>query len=192
GKWVLSKALAESDGWRAEQRAGGFRVAVNISALQLKRERFADEVLQAADAIKNGVSRLELEITESALIEDSRRASAILGRLRSAGITVAIDDFGTGHSSLQILSRLPVDILKIDRSFVSDLATNERHRLLVQTTIKLAKSFGMTTVAEGVETEEQVAILRELGCDSIQGYLVRRPASAKELGDWLASRSSAA
>ena len=107
---------------------------------------------------------------------------------RDAGITVAIDDFGTGHSSLQILSRLPVDTLKIDRSFVRDLTTNERHRLLVQTTITLAKSFGLATVAEGVESEEQVAILRELGCDSIQGFLVLRPAGAAEMGDWLAGR----
>ncbi|MGH8223732.1 MAG: sensor domain-containing protein, partial [Woeseiaceae bacterium] len=118
GKWVLSKALTEGDCWRPDERAGNFRIAVNISALQLKRENFTDEVLRAAGAIRNGPLRLELEITESVLVEDLRRASAILGRLRDAGITVAIDDFGTGHSSLQILSRLPVDILKIDRSFV--------------------------------------------------------------------------
>jgi diguanylate cyclase (GGDEF)-like protein/PAS domain S-box-containing protein len=192
GRWVLGKALAESDAWRPRERSGDFRVAVNISALQLKREKFADEVLQAVATIENGASRLELEVTESVLMENPRRASAILGLLRQSGITVAIDDFGTGHSSLQSLSRLPVDVLKIDRSFVSDLATNKRHRLLVQTTITLAKSFGMTTVAEGVETAEQLAILEELGCDSIQGYHVLRPAAAAEFGTWLASQPSAA
>ncbi len=189
GKWVLSRALAEADGWRRDERTGAFRIAVNISALQLKRERFAEEVLEAVAAIESGVSRLELEITESVLMEDQRRAIAILSRLRDAGITIAIDDFGTGHSSLQILSRLPVDTLKIDRSFVHDLVTNDRHRLLVQTTIALAKSFGLATVAEGVEEQAQVAILEELGCDSIQGYLVCRPAGARELGEWLESRS---
>jgi diguanylate cyclase (GGDEF)-like protein/PAS domain S-box-containing protein len=191
GKWVLGKALAESDAWRRDEPAGKFRVAVNISALQLRRERFAEEVLAAAAAVREGQSRLELEITESALMEDYRRAIAILERLRDAGITVAIDDFGTGHSSLQTLSRLPADILKIDRSFVRDLDTNERHRTLVQTTITLANSFGMTTVAEGVETKEQLAILRELGCDAIQGYHVLRPADAGAIGGWLAARASA-
>ena len=191
GKWVLERALAESDGWNASERGGAFRVAVNISALQLRRETFAAEVLQAAKMVSAGASRLELEITESVLMENPRRAIAILGQLREAGITVAIDDFGTGHSSLQTLSRLPVDVLKIDRSFVHDVATNERHRMLVQTTITLANSFGMSTVAEGVETREQVEILRQLGCDSIQGYLVAKPADAAQLGIWLAGRPGA-
>jgi EAL domain-containing protein (putative c-di-GMP-specific phosphodiesterase class I) len=191
GKWVLARALAEGDEWRAAERDGGFRIAVNISALQLRRESFAEEVLQAAAAIRGGTSRIELEVTESALMEDPRRASAILGRLRDAGVSIAIDDFGTGHSSLQTLSQLPVDILKIDRSFVSDIASNERHRMLVQTTITLANSFGMRTVAEGVETREQVAILRRLGCDSIQGYLVAKPAAAAAFGAWLQARPPA-
>ena len=192
GKWVLGRALAEGDGWRAGERAGAFRIAVNISALQLKRESFLDEVLEAAASVAGGGARLELEVTESALMADPRRASAILGQLRDTGIAIAIDDFGTGHSSLQTLSQLPVDVLKIDRSFVSDVAANERHRLLVQTTITLAKSFGMTTVAEGVETPGQVEILKNLGCDSIQGYLVAKPASARAFGDWLATRPVAA
>ncbi len=191
GKWVLGRALAEGDAWRADERAGGFRIAVNISALQLRRETFSEEVIQAAALVNAGASRLELEITESALMEDPRRASATLERLRESGITVAIDDFGTGHSSLQSLSRLPVDVMKIDRSFVRDIATNERHRMLVQTTISLANSFGMTTVAEGVETAEQAAILKQLGCDSIQGYLIAKPTSAGEFARWLAARPPA-
>jgi len=192
GKWVLGRAMTEADGWRADERTGAFRIAVNISALQLTRERFVDEVLEAVAGVRDGARRLELEITESVLMADPRRASATLDQLREHGITVAIDDFGTGHSSLQILSRLPVDTLKIDRSFVRDIAINERYRLLVQTTIQLAKSFGLTTVAEGVETDEQSAILADLGCDSIQGYLVMRPAAAENFGAWLASRAPAA
>jgi diguanylate cyclase (GGDEF)-like protein/PAS domain S-box-containing protein len=188
GNWVLNRALTDGDGWRAEERAGGFRIAVNISALQLKRENFADEVLAAAASVANGASRLELEITESVLMADPRRASAILGQLREHGVTVAIDDFGTGHSTLQVLSRMPLDTLKIDRSFVRDLATNERDRVLVQTTIGLAHSFGLSAVAEGVETQEQVEMLRELGCDAIQGYLVLRPTPARGFGGWLAKR----
>ncbi len=191
GKWVLGRALVEGDAWRSGERGGDFRIAVNISALQLRRENFADEILQAAALVSGGAHRLELEITESALVEDPRRARVILGRLRDAGIAISIDDFGTGHSSLQTLSRLPVDILKIDRSFVHDIATNERHRMLVQTTISLAESFGLTTVAEGVETPEQVEILRQLGCSSIQGYLVLKPADANGFGEWLRSRPPA-
>lgn len=190
GDWVLNRALADGDAWRAEERSGDFRIAVNISALQLKREHFADEVLAAAARVANGTSRLELEITESVLMADPGRASAILGHLREQGVTVAIDDFGTGHSSLQILSRLPLDRLKIDRSFVHDIATNERHRLLVQTTIGLAHSFGLAVVAEGVETQEQSAILREMGCDAIQGYFVLRPTPARGFGGWLAKRQA--
>lgn len=187
GKWVLGQALADGERWRTGDRDGSFRIAVNISAIQLRRENFAEEVLQAAAAVPGGAARLELEVTESALMQDPRRACAILARLREAGITISIDDFGTGHSSLQSLSQLPVDILKIDRTFVSDIATNDRHRTLVQTTITLAKSFGMSTIAEGVETRLQSEILKRLGCDAIQGYYVARPASAREFGDWISA-----
>ena len=136
------------------------------------------------------LQRLELEVTESTLMADPRRASASLARLREAGVSIAIDDFGTGHSSLRVLSRLPVDVLKIDRSFVRDLPENRNHRVIVQTTITLAESLGLKTVAEGVETEEQVDALRELGCASIQGYWVRKPASAGDLAKWLRSASA--
>jgi EAL domain-containing protein (putative c-di-GMP-specific phosphodiesterase class I) len=108
-------------------------------------------------------------------------------RSRQAGVTIAIDDFGTGHSSLQVLSRLPVDVLKIDRSFVRDLETNHRHRVVVQTTISLVNSLGLKTVAEDVETEVQAEILRDLGCDIMQGYAILRPAPPAEIGSWLTS-----
>jgi diguanylate cyclase (GGDEF)-like protein/PAS domain S-box-containing protein len=187
GKWVLGRALTEGQHWRADGRGDALRIAVNVSAIQLRRETFAEEVLQAAAAIPGGASRLELEVTESALMQDPRRACAILAQLREAGITISIDDFGTGHSSLQSLSQLPVDVLKIDRTFVRDIATNDRHRTLVQTTITLAKSFGMTTIAEGVETRLQAEILKRLGCDAIQGYYIARPVSAREFGDWISA-----
>ena len=118
-------------------------------------------------------------------------ADRIAEQLRDAGVTVAIDDFGTGHSSLQLLSQLPVDVLKIDRSFIQDLPANRRHRLVVQMTISLAKSLGMKTVAEGVESEAQVDVLQELGCDVIQGYLVMRPSPAHEIGVWIESSANA-
>jgi diguanylate cyclase (GGDEF)-like protein/PAS domain S-box-containing protein len=187
GNWVLVRALSEGIDWRRNDSPGHFRIAVNISALQLRRENFAEEVLTIANTIPGGTSRLELEVTESMLMADPRRATEVLSQLREAGVTVAIDDFGTGHSSLQLLSRLPVDVLKIDRSFVRDLPGNPRDLPLVQATITLAKSLGLRTVAEGVETEDQAAILKELGCDAIQGYLVMRPAPAHEMSTWLAA-----
>jgi len=188
GGWLLERSLLETSHWAHANVDPAFRVAVNVSPLQLRREEFADRVLAALAKAGADPSRLELEVTESTLMTDPSRAAAILGRLREHGVTIAVDDFGTGYSSLQVLTRLPVDVLKIDRSFVRDLATNERHRLVVQTTITLAQSLGLKTVAEGVETEEQMQVLRELGCDTIQGFLVHRPAAADVIGTWLESR----
>jgi diguanylate cyclase (GGDEF)-like protein/PAS domain S-box-containing protein len=185
GAWVIVQALAESADWAPSDEE--FRVAVNVSPLQLNREDFADRVLDLVASVARATRRLELEITESTLMADPKRASTSLARLRDAGVAIAIDDFGTGHSSLRVLSGLPVDVLKIDRSFVHDITTNRSHRIIVQTTINLASSLGLKTVAEGVETEEQAALLADLGCRSIQGYLIRRPAGAAETAQWLAA-----
>jgi diguanylate cyclase (GGDEF)-like protein/PAS domain S-box-containing protein len=184
GTWVIAHAMAEAAGWFAAAD-DGFRVAVNVSPVQLNHEDFAERVLQLLGDGATGTKRLELEVTESSLLADPQRASASLSRLRAAGVTIAIDDFGTGHSSLRVLAGLPIDVLKIDRSFVQDLPTNRSHRLIVQTTIGLAKSLGLKTVAEGVETAEQLEILRELGCGTIQGYLIGRPATARDISTWL-------
>jgi EAL domain-containing protein (putative c-di-GMP-specific phosphodiesterase class I) len=181
------QALKESVDWAA---AHGIRVAVNVSQKQLDRDDFADRVLQLVDGIADGPRRLELEITESTLMADTRKASSSLARLREAGVSVAIDDFGTGHSSLRVLAGLPADVLKIDRSFVCDLAVNRSHRLIVQTTIGLAKSLGMKTVAEGVETAEQAQLLHALGCDAVQGYLIGRPAPSSATVQWLATHQA--
>jgi EAL domain-containing protein (putative c-di-GMP-specific phosphodiesterase class I) len=191
GHWLLERAFTETSGWRVEKNAA-FRVAVNVSPLQLRRDEFADEVLATLTRVGADASRLELEVTESMLMVDPTRAAEILGRLRERGVTVAVDDFGTGYSSLHVLTRLPVDVLKIDRSFVRDLVSNERHRLVVQTTISLARSLGLKSVAEGVETPEHVEILRDLGCDAIQGYLIHKPAAADVIGEWLDTRTRAA
>lgn len=187
GEWILEQALVETSQWNTSSR-DKFRVAVNVSPLQLRQEDFADRVLAALERTGCAAANLELEVTESMLMTDPSRAAATLGRLREQGVSIAIDDFGTGYSSLQVLTRLPVDVLKIDRSFVADLTTNERHRLVVQTTITLAQSLGLKTVAEGVETQDHVQILGELGCDALQGYLIHRPAAPDSLNEWLEAR----
>jgi diguanylate cyclase (GGDEF)-like protein/PAS domain S-box-containing protein len=186
GRWVIAQALSEGAAW-LNGADRGVKIAVNVSPLQLKREEFVDEVLQLLDSIEHGPVQLELEVTESMLMAEPRRAGAMLSRLRASGVSVAIDDFGTGHSSLQILARLPVDVLKVDRSFVRELASSRSDRLIVQATIMLARSLGMKTVAEGVETQEQVDVLTELGCDMLQGFFIHRPAPAAELAHWLAA-----
>ena len=182
GSWVIVQAMTEAAKWMA---GTNFRVAANVSPLQLNREDFAHTVLNAIAELGGDPHRLELEVTESSLMADPRHASVSLAKLRAAGVSIAIDDFGTGHSSLRVLAGLPIDVLKIDRSFVRDLFSNRNHRLIVQTTIRLAASLGMKTVAEGVETAEQLELLKALGCDSVQGYLVSRPVTPGDFGHWL-------
>ena len=186
GSWVVVRAMTETAEWKA---GADFRVAANVSPLQLNREDFAEAVLNSIAGLGGNPRRLELEVTESTLMADPRHSSVSLAKLRAAGVSVAIDDFGTGHSSLRLLAGLPIDVLKIDRSFVRDLVTNRNHRLIVQTTIHLAASLGMKTVAEGVETPEQLDLLTALGCDAVQGYLVSRPVPAADLGQWLTSET---
>jgi EAL domain-containing protein (putative c-di-GMP-specific phosphodiesterase class I) len=131
---------------------------------------------------------IDLEITEGMLLEDIEGTSRKLEQLRKAGMKIAIDDFGTGYSSLRVLARLPVDELKIDRSFVKDLEEGGDRRTVVETVVGLAKSFRLKTVAEGVETLGQAAILRDLGCDAIQGYWVSKPVAMGDLEQWLGSK----
>jgi diguanylate cyclase (GGDEF)-like protein len=186
GGWVIVQAMSETAHWTT---GGDFRVAANVSPLQLTREDFASRVLSSLHELGGDPRRLELEVTESSLMADPRRASVSLSKLRAAGVSIAIDDFGTGHSSLRMLAGLPIDVLKIDGSFVRDLVTNRNHRAIVQTTIGLAASLGMKTVAEGVETFEQLELLRDLGCDVVQGYLISRPASAPDLAHWFSGET---
>jgi EAL domain-containing protein (putative c-di-GMP-specific phosphodiesterase class I) len=186
GRWVIAQALSEAASCFPET-VPVLKLAVNVSPIQLRREAFVDEVLGIVDAA--GASRVQLvvEVTESTLTSDPAKVSEMLTRLRGSGVSVAIDDFGTGYSSLKLLSRLPIDVLKIDRSFVRDLLTSPGDRLIAQSTIALAKALGMKTIAEGVETNEQLILLTELGCDAIQGYLVHRPMPAVDLARWLHS-----
>jgi diguanylate cyclase (GGDEF)-like protein/PAS domain S-box-containing protein len=184
GTWVIERALAETAPWFTTADKP-FKVAVNVSPMQLDRDGFVDDVLGLLGKVPDAARHVEIEVTESTLMRDPERAREILQRLRDAGASIAIDDFGTGHSSLRLLAGLPVDVLKIDRSFVRDLAKNHRHRLIVQTTIGLASSLGLRTVAEGVETHEQFGLLSDLGCDVAQGFLIHRPASAPDVDRWL-------
>ncbi|MBX9834362.1 MAG: GGDEF domain-containing protein, partial [Burkholderiaceae bacterium] len=177
GRWALQQALADNHQWR---KAGlmPLRIAVNVSFLQLRHRGFINEVRDAIASDAQAAAGLELEITESMLMDDVEHSTRSLHALRDMGITIAIDDFGTGFSSLSYLARLPVDTLKIDRSFIMNLSSGPQGLALVSTIINLGHSLGLKVVAEGVETEDQSRMLALLGCDEIQGYLLSRPVAA--------------
>jgi EAL domain-containing protein (putative c-di-GMP-specific phosphodiesterase class I) len=174
GLWVLRRAVEDFLRWRA---AGlpAVRIAVNVSPLQLRNHEFTDEIKQVIGVDAHGAAGLELEITESVVMADLARNIGSLEEIRALGVPIAIDDFGTGFSSLRYLAKLPVDTLKIDRSFVVDMAAGPVGLALVSTIISLGHSLNLKLVAEGVETEEQARLLRLLRCDEMQGYLFSPP-----------------
>ena len=174
GRWALDKAIADHLRWR---NAGltTVRIAVNVSPLQLRHRGFIADIRRALGDDGHAAAGLELEITESLLMEDIKLSIDSLLAIRAMGISVAIDDFGTGFSSLSYLSRLPVDTLKIDRSFVVQMTDGQQGLALVSTIIDLAHAMQLKVVAEGVETEEQSRLLQGLNCDEQQGFLFSKP-----------------
>lgn len=176
GRWALRQAIKDYLGWRA---AGlpVVRIAVNVSPLQLRDRGFIDEVRSAISIDEQAAAGLELEITESLIMENVEHSIASLRALRDMGISIAIDDFGTGFSSLSYLSKFSVDSLKIDRAFVVEMTASTQGLALVSTIINLAHALKLKVVAEGVETETQARLLRELDCDEMQGYLFSKPVS---------------
>ena len=175
GAWVLKTACAEAATWPAH-----IRIAVNVSPVQLKCETLALRIMGALAASGLQPGRLEIEITEAVLIHDDERALAILHQLRAIGVRIALDDFGTGFSSLSYLKRFPFDKIKIDRCFVSDIEV-DGSATIVQAVVNIAASRNMTTTAEGVETEPQRQLLRQLGCTEMQGYLFSAPKPAADV-----------
>jgi EAL domain-containing protein (putative c-di-GMP-specific phosphodiesterase class I) len=179
GRWALNCAIEDYRQWcRSGLRA--LRIAVNVSPLQLRNRSFVAELKRALGSDAGAAAGLELELTESLIMEDVRFSIASLRAIRALGVSVAVDDFGTGFSSLSYLARLPVNTLKIDRSFVIDMAEGPQGLALVATIINLAHSLKLNVVAEGVETEEQSRLLRLLDCDEMQGYLFGKPVPRDE------------
>lgn len=175
GEWVLERACRDAAGWPTPRK-----IAVNLSPLQLTNVQLAEKVREIL--VRNGLSpeRLELEVTESAIIGDKQRALHILRQLKAMGVTIAIDDFGTGYSSLETLRSFPFDKIKLDRSFVCDLDENKQSRAFIRAILALGKSLDIPVLAEGIETERQMTVLTEEGCDQFQGYFFCRPAALDE------------
>ena len=174
GRWALRQAVADYLHWRNNGLAV-VRIAVNVSPLQLRHSGFVAEIREAISIDAHAAEGLELEITESLIMEDVKHSIAALKAIREMGVTIAIDDFGTGYSSLSYLAKLPVDTLKIDRSFVVEMTESPEGLTLVSTIVTLAHSLKLKVVAEGVETAEQARLLGTLGCDEMQGYLYSKP-----------------
>lgn len=174
GQWALHEAVAVNRRWR-ETRLRPVRIAVNVSPQQLRNRGFVAELQQVLGTDAAAAAGLELEITESVIMEDVRFSIASLRAIRALGVGIAIDDFGTGFSSLSYLARLPVHTLKIDRSFIIDMTVSPEGLALVSTIINLAHSLKLNVVAEGVETQEQSRLLRVLDCDEMQGYFFSKP-----------------
>ncbi len=182
--WVLAQACRQARAW---SEAGlDLKVAVNLSAMQFRCPDPLDSIVSAVQSVGLDPRCLEIELTESALMIDPERSSTALKLLRSMGISVAIDDFGTGYSSLSYLRRLPIDKLKIDRSFIRDLPTSPTDESIVRAIVSLAHSVGLQVVAEGVETPEQLECIRALHCDQWQGYYCCAPLPAAQLAERLA------
>jgi diguanylate cyclase (GGDEF)-like protein/PAS domain S-box-containing protein len=176
GEWVLTTACKEAASW-----PDNIRLAVNVSPIQFRSGTLALKVMAALAESGLAAGRLELEITEAVLIRDDEAALAVLHDLRTIGVRIALDDFGTGYSSLSYLQRFPFDKIKIDRCFITDIAEPEGSSSIVQAVVTIAADRHMTTTAEGVETEQQRDLLRELGCAEMQGYLFSPPKPAAEI-----------
>jgi diguanylate cyclase (GGDEF)-like protein len=189
GEWVLREACRQARAWQ-NQGLPGLRIAVNISAMQFRRLDLVDTVRRALTDGGIDARYLEIELTETAVMSDPEESVDILERLSRMGVIVSVDDFGTGYSSMSYLRRFPIDKLKIDRSFITNVMTSTDDASIVQAIISLAHSLRLTVVAEGVETAEQAAFLQKHGCDQYQGFYFSRPMNAAAFAEMLRTGTS--
>jgi len=188
-RWVIEAALAQMEAWLAD--AVEIPVAINVSARDLTSAELPDLLAEAMRRHRVPSHLVSLEITESALMEDPQHAARILARVRELGVGVAVDDYGTGYSALSYLAQLSVDCLKIDRSLVNNLRQGSRNAAIVRSTVALGENLGLTVVAEGVETPDQIALLRQFGCHEAQGFGLARPMPAEQVIAWTVARELA-
>ena len=183
GRWIIEQAVTQHARWR-EKDPQAPRIAVNISQIQLAQKNFVSMIEELVKKYGRDGCGLDIEITESLIMKDVSENVSKLREIRALGVGISIDDFGTGYSSFSHLATLPISALKIDRSFVVNMATNPDHRNIVSTIISLAHLLKHNVIAEGIDSEEQASLLREMGCDEIQGYIYSRPMPADEFERW--------
>ena len=180
GTWVMEESIRIYTKWK-EKYNYPMLISLNVSAIQYKQPDFVDKVLNILDKYKVSPNEIELEITESILIDDFKEITEKLSILRNIGIRISLDDFGTGYSSLSYLKRLPINTLKIDKSFIDTVVTDENTRIITESIIYMVKKLGFETIAEGVETQEQYDYLSAIDCDNIQGYYLGKPMPPEDI-----------
>ncbi|MFZ2301572.1 MAG: EAL domain-containing protein [Gallionella sp.] len=180
GHWVLDTACQQLAAWENKEQMRGLELAVNVSAQQFKKHDFVETVSATLRRHRVAPERLKLELTESVVLSDVADVVAKMHALKALGIKLSLDDFGTGYSSLSYLKQLPLDQIKIDQSFVRNIATDQNDAVMVQTIIGLAKNFRLNVIAEGVETALQLDFLKQNGCMAYQGYLFSKPVPVDE------------
>jgi EAL domain-containing protein (putative c-di-GMP-specific phosphodiesterase class I) len=180
GNWVLQAACAQLAPWACREETANLSLAINISAVQFRQPDFVDQVLATLDRFGANPECLRLELTESMLVYDIEQVIAKMAELKASGVRLSLDDFGTGYSSLAYLKRLPLDQLKIDRTFVRDILENATSRAIAQAVVTLGQAMNISVIAEGVESDQQRLALADVGCHAYQGYLFSPPLQLEE------------
>jgi diguanylate cyclase (GGDEF)-like protein len=188
GKWVLETVCHQNKTWQNEGLPP-LKIAVNLSALQFQENNFIDIILKILEKTTLAPQFLELEITEGLLMQDVESANQIIRSLLAKGVTFSLDDFGTGYSSLGYLKKFPFHTIKIDKSFIKDLQDNKRDFALISAIITIARGFDMIVIAEGVETEQQLKVLRSLDCEIVQGWLFSKPLNTEQIPDFISNNN---
>ena len=187
--WIMEKSISDFANWRQKFYIDDITLSINISALQFKNKGFIKTLMNLLEEYHIPSNLIELEITESVFIEDMEDVIDKMNTLREMGVRFSMDDFGTGFSSLSYLRKLPIDTLKIDKSFIDSVVTDSPTRMIAETIIDMGKKLGFHTIAEGVEDEVQFDILRDIGCDNIQGFYLGRPMISDNIEKLLAERN---
>jgi EAL domain-containing protein (putative c-di-GMP-specific phosphodiesterase class I) len=188
GQWVLQRAMEQLQTW--QQRFGAITMSVNLAARQMTHPTLLHDIDGLLAQVSLSLGTLKLEVTESGLLETGDRTLKTIQALRDRGLHISIDDFGAGYSSLGYLKQLPIDVLKIDRCFVKDIGPNGENSEIAQTIISMGDALGMTIVAEGCETQEQIEFLRQWGCEYGQGYWFAKPMPADAATTWITDYES--
>ena len=188
GDWILEKSISDFSKWLDRYQFDDITLSINISALQFKNKDFVKTLIQILKRYHMPPTLIELEITESVFIDDMNDVVKKMNVLRDMGIRFSMDDFGTGFSSLSYLRRLPIDTLKIDKTFIDSVVTDNPTRTIAETIIDMGKKLGFHTIAEGVEDEVQFDLLRDIGCDNIQGYYMGKPMVSEKIEELLAEQ----
>ncbi|MCW8995485.1 MAG: EAL domain-containing protein, partial [Psychromonas sp.] len=192
GDWIIKTVFKQIRVW-LDSHSPVLPVSINVSAVQLRQIHFVDNLLQQLEYFQVPGNLLEIELTEGVVMEDIEKMTGLLSKLQKKGIRISIDDFGTGYSSLAYLPKLPINTLKIDRSFISNIQHNIDNQKIVQTIVSLAENFNLAVIAEGVETVDELTETNKCGINYVQGYYYSRPLVAAELEKtWFAQQKKAA